>query len=331
MLSTTFDKYCYTTVRHCPPFFDYHTQVRYSRTESVRKTEDIQHPLVRNAMIFAGVHNLSIAYDADLPARSGLGSSSSFAVGLLQAFYSMNGRYASPKKLAEDAIYVERKLCRESGGWQDQIAAAYGGMNRIDFNDSGFSVTPVVIPKDRKQKLEQHLMMFFTGISRYSSQIAITQEGITKNKTAELHEMKKLVDEAEKILLCGGDLADFGRLLHYTWQLKRGLTTDISTSAIDDIYRCAMKAGAIGGKLLGAGGGGFILFYADPERHKAIMSALSELVYVPISFENEGTKVLYYTPEDYDYEVKTDGKESAYHRNDGNGWQPLGGLSACTY
>jgi D-glycero-alpha-D-manno-heptose-7-phosphate kinase len=300
VLSTTLDKYAYVTVRRCPPFFDYHTQVRYSKTESVRKTEEIEHPLVRNCMLHMGAHNLSIAYDADLPARTGLGSSSSFAVGLLQAMYAMRGKYVSKHKLAEEAIYVERELCAESGGWQDQIAAAFGGFNRVDFDAAGFHVRPVIVAPKRRKELERRLMMFFTGISRVSAEVAASQSAAIKDKTAELLEMKKLVDDAERILINSGDINDFGRLLDHAWQLKRGLTKEISTDFIDDVYRTARRSGAIGGKLMGAGGGGFMVLFAEPDAQRNIRAALGDLVHVPFSFESDGSKIIHYAPEEYD-------------------------------
>jgi D-glycero-alpha-D-manno-heptose-7-phosphate kinase len=294
VLSTTFDKYVYVTMRHCPPFFDYHTQLRYSKSESVRRTEEIEHPLVRNCMLFMNMHNLSINYDADLPARSGLGSSSSFAVGLLQAMYAMEGKYADKQKLAKEAIYVERELCNEAGGWQDQIAVAYGGFNRIDFDADGFQVKPVIISPARKKALNDRLLMFFTGISRVSGKVAAAQSAATKDKTAELLEMKKLVDDAEKILVSDGDIREFGKLLDYTWQLKRGLTGDISTDYIDGIYKRAKENGATGGKLMGAGGGGFMILFADPDCHKRIRDTLGNFVHVPFRFETAGSQVIYY-------------------------------------
>jgi D-glycero-alpha-D-manno-heptose-7-phosphate kinase len=307
VLSTSFNKYAYITLRRCPPFFDYHTQIRYAKTESVRKTEDIEHPLVRNCMLCLNAHNLSIAYDADLPARTGLGSSSSFAVGLLQAMYAMRGKYIDKQRLAEKAIYVERELCAESGGWQDQIAAAFGGFNRIDFDASGFHVSPVIVSRKRRTELEQRLMMFFTGISRVSARVAASQSAAIKDKTAELLEMKKLVGDAERILVDGGDINDFGRMLDYTWQLKRGLTKEISTDFIDAVYKTAKQNGALGGKLMGAGGGGFMVLFAEPEIQGKIRAALGDLVYVPFFFENEGSKIIHYAPEEYDEYDETEG------------------------
>ena len=299
VLSTTFNKYVYTSVRHCPPYFDYHTQVKYAKTESVRKTEELEHPLVRNCMIFAGMHNLSVIYDADLPARSGLGSSSSFAVGLLQAMYSMQGKFVSKEILARDSIYVERELCAESGGWQDQVAVAYGGFNRIDFSASGFSVQPVIISNAKKRELQDSLILFFTGISRNSGRIATSQVGAIKSKTGELLEMKKLVNDAERILTSQTDISEFGRLLDYNWKLKRGITHEISNDYVDGLYDKAKKAGVLGGKLLGAGGGGFLLLFAEPDRHEAIIKELRNLIRVPIVFEEDGAKVIHYAPEEF--------------------------------
>jgi D-glycero-alpha-D-manno-heptose-7-phosphate kinase len=299
VLSTTFDKYIQTTLRVCPPFFDYHTMVRYRITELVRKTEEIKHPLVRNCMLFTDMHNLSIGYDSDLPARSGVGSSSSFAIALLQGLYALQGKYVDKHQLAKEAIHIEREMCDESGGWQDQIAAAYGGLNRIDFDSDGFSVNPVIISKERKKHLEDSLLMFFTGLSRNSSEVAEVQVKATKSKIGQLLEMKALVPKAEQILTSGSDLNEFGRLLDHTWQLKRGITDKVSTDSIDEIYARGKAAGAIGGKLMGAGGGGFMVFFAEPDKHSAIREALSQLVYVPFKFENDGVRVIHYYPEQY--------------------------------
>jgi D-glycero-alpha-D-manno-heptose-7-phosphate kinase len=298
VISTTFDKFCYTIVRRCPPFFDYNSQIRYNATECVLLTDNIEHPLVRNCMMHMNAHNLCISYDADLPARSGIGSSSSFAVGLLHAIYSLQGKYIDKRQLAEEAIFVERVMCKESGGWQDQIAASFGGFNRINFYEDHFSLEPLIITKERKNELENSLLLFFTGLSRISSEISNFHENSIKNNKKELFELKALVNDAEKILLSNSDLTDFGRLLDYTWKLKRSLTSNASTDFIDEIYKEALNAGALGGKLLGAGGGGFILFFAKPEYHVAIKQAMKSLIYVPFSFETSGSKVLYYVPED---------------------------------
>lgn len=303
VLSTTFDKYCYVTVRHLPPFFDYTSELVYSRIEQVDSIEKIEHPLVRNCIKFLDMHELRVNYESDLPARTGLGTSSSFAVGLLNAFYALKGKYASKKQLADEAIYVERELCKESGGWQDQIAAAFGGFNRIDFKDNGYKVSPIIISPGRKQRLNDNLLLFFTGFSRFSSEIQKSTEAAIKDKTAQLKEMLGLVDEAQEVLVNDkSDLDDFGRLLDTTWRLKRQTGAKISTGSIDELYEKGIKAGALGGKLLGAGGGGFLVFYVQPEKRQAVLTAMRDLLHVPFAFENGGTQVLYYAPEFYNVE-----------------------------
>ena len=260
VLSTTFDKYCYVNVRHLPRFFDYTTELSYAKTERVTDVESIEHPAIREAMKMLDMHEIRLTYEADLPARSGLGTSSSFAVGMLNAFYALKGKYADKRKLADDAIYLERVLCKESGGIQDQIAASFGGFNKISFNADGYTVSPVIISPERKLRLNDNLMLFFTGFSRFSSDIQVEAEKSLKSKEAQLLEMLQLVDEAEQVLTSKTDLTEFGKLLDYTWKLKRGITSKVSTDSIDAIYDKAIKAGATGGKLLGAGGGGFLLF-----------------------------------------------------------------------
>jgi len=303
VLSTTFDKYCYVTVRHLPRFFDWKTHITYSKMEYVNSYEEIQHPLIRNAMKMLDMHELRLTYDADLPARSGLGTSSSFAVGLLNAFYCLKGKYADKRKLADQAIYVERDLCREAGGWQDQIAAAFGGLNRVDFRNSSYDVRPIIISPERKQQLNDNLLMFFTGFTRMSSDIqkanAATSETREK-KIKLLVEMLNLVDEAEAVLTDKTrNLDDFGSILDYTWNLKRGTGSAVSTEHIDELYKKGIQAGALGGKLLGAGGGGFLVFYVQPERQEAVMEAMKDLLYIPFNFENGGSRVVHYEPEDY--------------------------------
>lgn len=320
VISTTFDKYSYVSVRHLPRFFDYRNQLTYSRIERTAAVDEIEHPMVRNAMKMLDMDELFIGYDADLPARSGLGSSSGFAVGLLHAFHALKGHYAGKKQLARESIYLERELCGESGGWQDQIAVAYGGLNRINFHADGFDVKPIIITKQRKERLNQNIMMFFTGFSRLSSEIAVEQVKATRDKTNELLEMMRLVDEGEKILSDRhSELDDFGRLLHESWQLKRGLTRKISTDTLDQIYGTAMGHGALGGKLLGAGGGGFFIFYVPEERQEPVRAALKDLLYVPFRFEDAGTEILYYCPEEYvaeQAERSSIYEKSTHYRND---------------
>lgn len=287
-------------VRHLPRFFDYSTELSYSKTERVTDVEQIQHPAIRNAMKMLDMHELRLTYEADLPARSGLGTSSSFAVGMLNAFYALKGKYADKKKLADEAIYLERELCQEAGGWQDQIAAAYGGLNRINFNADGYEVCPVIISPERKKRLNNNLLMFFTGFTRFSSDVQ-KQNAIGKaDKVMQLKEMLSLVDDAERLLADrDSDLDEFGRLLDHTWKLKRQTGSAVSTSNIDNLYEKGMKAGALGGKLLGAGGGGFLVFYVQPEKQESVKLAMEDLMYIPFEFEDSGTRVIHYTPEIY--------------------------------
>ncbi len=300
VISTTFDKYCYVNVRHLPPFFEYSTELSYSKIERVKNIDEINHPSIRECMRYLDMRDIRLTYEADLPAKSGLGTSSSFAVGMLNAFYSLKGKYKSKRELADDAIYLERELCNEAGGVQDQIAVAFGGFNRIDFSADGYQVTPVVMSNERKEILNNNLMMFFTGFSRFSSDIQTSTQAVLKDKTAQLLEMYSLVDTAQGILTDkNSDLNDFGRLLDHTWKLKRGITTRISTNSLDEIYEKAMSAGALGGKLLGAGGGGFFVFYVEPEKRKSVMQALDKLLYIPFKFEDSGTRVIYFDAEDY--------------------------------
>lgn len=300
VLSTTFDKYCYVNVRHLPRFFDYTTELSYSKMERVTDVNDIQHPAIREAMKMLDMHEIRLTYEADLPARSGLGTSSSFAVGMLNAFYALKGKYASKKRLADEAIYLERVLCNEAGGWQDQIAAAYGGFNRINFGPNGYEVQPVIIDPERKTRLNDNLLMFFTGFTRFSSEVQKANASGKTDKTAQLKQMLALVDEAEEILVDKTrNLDDFGRLLDKTWRLKRQTGAAVSTDSIDGIYEKGIRSGALGGKLLGAGGGGFLLFYVQPEKQNAVMEAMSDLMYIPFRFEEGGTRVIHYTPETY--------------------------------
>ncbi len=301
VLSTTFDKYCYVNVRHLPRFFDYTTELSYAMIERVTDVEQIKHPAIRNAMKMLDMHEIRLTYEADLPARSGLGTSSSFAVGMLNAFYALKGKYADKKRLADEAIYLERVLCQEAGGWQDQIAAAFGGMNRIDFNKDGtYDVKPIIIHPDRKKQLNDNLLMFFTGFTRFSSDLQKANQAGYDEKVKQLLQMYSLVDDAERVLKDKySDLDDFGRLLDTTWRLKRQTGGAITTNSIDALYERGIAAGALGGKLLGAGGGGFLVFYVQPEKQAAVKEAMKDLLYVPFQFEDGGTRVIHYTPESY--------------------------------
>ena len=285
VLSTTFDKYCYVNVRHLPRFFEYSTELSYSKIERITDIEDIDHPAIKNAMELLDMHEIRLTYEADLPARSGLGTSSSFAVGMLNAFYALKGKYADKKKLADEAIYLERVLCQEAGGWQDQIAASFGGLNRINFNTDGtYDVLPVIVSQERKKNLNNNLLMFFTGFTRFSSDVQKANASTKETREAKekrLREMLSLVDDAENVLTDKeSDLDDFGRLLDHTWKLKRQTGSAVSTDGIDILYEKGIQAGALGGKLLGAGGGGFLVFYVRPEHQEAVKRAMKDLMYI---------------------------------------------------
>lgn len=297
VLSTTFDKYCYHTIRYYPPFFEHSGRATYSRIEEFNSPEEIKHPAIREALKKFGLNNVHIVYDADLPARSGLGTSSAFSVGLLNGIHSLRGEFVDKMSLAKEAIHLERVLCKEAGGVQDQLACSFGGLNKITFGVDGFDVTPVIMPRRRKELLSDSLMLFFTGFVRFSAQILKEQISNTAKKLEELHQMAALVEEGLKILTGRGELNEFGRLLDYTWKLKRSLASGISNESLDEIYSVAQKAGAIGGKILGAGGGGFILLFVEPEKQPSVLQALKNLRHVPFDFETGGTRVIYYKDE----------------------------------
>lgn len=300
VISTTFDKYCYVNVRHMPPFHPYISELVHNRFERVNDVEEIEHPLIRECMRLHDIHEIRLTYEGDLPARTGLGTSSSFAVGMLNAFCALKGKMMSKCQLAQEAIHVERDILQEHGGWQDQIAAAYGGLNRIDFHDHNFSVRPIIISPERKKELDENLLLFYTGVQRFSSEIQADTFAKPVDNTKLLLDMLDLVDEAEKVLTDKDtSLNDFGRLLDTTWKLKRGTGRKVSNGSIDELYDIAIKAGALGGKLLGAGGGGFLLFYCEKEKQESLKRALDNLMIIPFNFENDGAQVLYYAPVDY--------------------------------
>lgn len=301
VISTTFDKYCYVVVRHLPAFFDYTSEICYSKIDRVTDVSEIEHPAVREAMKLLDMRRIRLAYEADLPAKSGLGSSSSFAVGMLNAFHCLKGKYTDKRTLADEAIYLERVLCGEAGGWQDQIAAAFGGFNKITFDKNGYNVLPIVMDSSKKELLHSNLLMFFTGFTRFSAEIQEKNNlETTAARTRRLKEMSLLTTDAEKVLLDRhSDLDEFGRLLNITWKLKRSTGPAISNSKIDDIYDAGIKAGALGGKLLGAGGGGFMIFYVPEEAKRSVRIAMDGLMEIPFNFENSGSTIIYYTPEDF--------------------------------
>jgi len=297
VLSTTIDKYCYVHCRKLPPFFDYkHKIVFFSKQEALNDIDEIQHPAVREVYRFMNVADgLVMQHDGDLPSHSGLGSSSAFTVGLLNALYALQGRMITKKRLAFEAIYVEQEMIKEAVGSQDQIAAAFGGLNKIVFSANNIEINPVTIACEKIAHLQSHLMLFFTGFARFAVEIEKDKLQHLDSKKDKLRVMHQMVDNALDIL--NGNVSgygDFGRLLHETWLLKKSLSHKVSTSEIDDIYQRGMTAGALGGKILGAGGGGFILFFAEPEKQDHIKAALSPLLHVPFRFDTLGSQVIYY-------------------------------------
>ena len=299
VLATTIDKYCYISCRHLPPFFEHKHRIVYSKIESVKTTEEIQHPVVRAVLSNLSITDgLEIHHDADLPARSGLGSSSSFTVGLINVLNALKGLQISKQDLAKQATYIEQEVLKETVGNQDQILAAFGGFNRIDFHpDDSFNISPVIINKDLVEQLQSHMLLFFTGLSRFSSDIARDKVSNFTNRFQELTQIKEMVDEGMSILQNPSTpIMDLGKLMHESWKLKRSLSKKVSTPQIDEIYETGIKAGAIGGKVLGAGGGGFILFFAKPENHSKIRERLKNLVHVAFHFDDVGSKIVVYEP-----------------------------------
>jgi len=299
VLSTSINKYGYITCRQLPPFFEHKHRIVYSKIETINDISKIDHPAVRAVFQELGIEEgLEIHYDGDLPARSGIGSSSSFTVGLLNSLYALRGQMMSKQQLADLAIHIEQNVIGEAVGSQDQIAAAFGGLNRIEFHPDGtFNVKPVIVPAWRTQQLNERLMLFFTGFSRIAANVAKSQIANFNKKADHLHAMYKMVDEAQSILQnTSEDLTDFGKLLHEGWRRKKELSEQVSTTAIDEIYEQGIKAGAVGGKILGAGGGGFVLFYVSPENQPSVRKALAHLLEVEFKFENGGSQIIHYNP-----------------------------------
>lgn len=296
VIGTTIDKYCFITCRYLPPFFTHKHRLAYSRIEMVNSTEEIEHPAVRACLQYMGIpHGLEIHHDGDLPARAGMGSSSAFTVGMLHALSALKGQMRGPMDLALEAIHVEQNVIGENVGAQDQAMAAFGGFNRIEFFPDGtIQPTPVILKKERLEDLQSHLMLVYTGVSRFASDIAKDVIANAAARTQQLHRMRTMVDEAVDMLNSSAPITDFGAMLDETWQLKRQLTSGIATSHVDEIYTAAREVGATGGKLLGAGGGGFFLFFAPPSMQPAIAKRLKGLLHVPFRFHNGGSQIIYY-------------------------------------
>jgi D-glycero-alpha-D-manno-heptose-7-phosphate kinase len=301
VLATSINKYCYITCRYLPPFFEHKYRIAYAKLEHASDVEEIQHPAVREALKYMQIDKgVEIHYDADLPARSGLGSSSSFAVGLLHVLYALTGRMPDKMKLAMDAIHVEQQILKENVGCQDQVVSAFGGMNVVSFNgSSSINLLPLTVSEARKRELLEHLILCFSGLVRTASDIAKDQIENISIKKEEITAMHQLVFEAVSVLNSGGDISEFGKLLHESWMIKRSLSSKISNDKIDEIYETGRKAGATGGKLLGAGGGGFLLLFAEPDKHPFIREALKNLLFIPFDFEQTGSTIIFYQPDSF--------------------------------
>lgn len=298
VISTTINKYCFITARYLPPFFGYKHRIRYYLHEETNSLDEIKHPSVRESAKFLKIDKgIEIVHNADLPARSGLGSSSTFTVGLLNALHALQNYMPTKRELAQQAIHIEQNLIGESVGSQDQTAAAFGGLNKISFNGTrNINVEPIILSNDRRTNLQDNLMLFFTGFARTASEVAVKQIEQTSQKEKELHTMMDICDEGLNRLVDNKQSLDgFGKLLDEQWKIKRSLTDKISNKEIDAIYTAGINAGALGGKLLGAGGGGFMLFYVPQERQKAVRNALKSKLFVPFQFEFTGSKIIYYS------------------------------------
>lgn len=302
VLSTTINKYCYINCRYLPPFFPYKYRIRYTVREETQTVSEIKHPTVRECLKFLNIdRGIEMVHTSDVPAQAGVGSSSSFTVGFLNALYALTGKMSTKRQLAREAIHVEQNIVKENVGSQDQVAAAFGGLNKIEFGgDKEFYVYPVTIPKEKIDLLQSYMLLVFTGFSRNASDVAGEQIKKTREKKIELKTMMEMVDEAVNILNGkSDDIKDFGKLLHESWKIKRGITSLISTSEIDEIYETALSAGALGGKLMGAGGGGFMLIFAPPENHSRIKEKLKDFLFVPFSFEQLGSQIVLYSTQDF--------------------------------
>jgi D-glycero-alpha-D-manno-heptose-7-phosphate kinase len=302
VLGTAIDKYCFITCRYLPPFFEHRLRLVYSKIEDCQRASEIQHPVVRTVLEMLGVERgLEIHHDGDLPARSGMGSSSAFTVGFLQAMYGLLGRLTSQRQIAAEAIHVEQDLIGETVGAQDQIFASFGGFNRIEFKrDNSFRVEPLTLPKSRFEELNGSLMLFFTGLRRTASEVAASYVADIGARTRQLTRMRQMVDEGMEILAAHDSLDAFGDLLDEAWRLKRSLSGVVSNTQVDEIYAEARRAGARGGKLLGAGGGGFVLFYVPPACRERVKERLRGLIWVPFQFDTSGSQIIFYSPgQDY--------------------------------
>jgi len=304
VLATTIDKYCYLTCRYLPPFFEHRIRVVYSKVESCQTLDEISHPSVREVLRYLNIERgVEIHHDGDLPARSGMGSSSSFTVGLLHAVYALKGQMASKQQLAQESIYIEQEILKETVGSQDQMSAAHGGLNIIEFHPSGeISIRPMTLTQERIEELNSHLMLFYTGIIRTASNVAESYVNDIEARKQQLRIMNDLLEESITVLNKGKDITDFGKLLREAWQVKRSLSTEVSNSNVDGMYNQAISAGAIGGKLTGAGGGGFMLLFVPLEKQMEVRERLNGLIYVPFKFESAGSQIIFFSQQK-DYSI----------------------------
>jgi len=300
VLVTTIDKYCYLSCRYYPPFFEHKFRIVYIKSEDCKTVEEISHPAVREILRYLKWdRGLEIHHVGDLPARGGMGSSSSFTVGLLHALYGLRGKMLSKKQLAVESILVEQEILREIVGSQDQVSAAYGGLNHVIFQKDGeVTVKPVTLSQEHIHQLESHLMLFYTGIKRTASHVAQSYVNNIEEKNQQMHRMMEIVNESIAILSSDRGIMDFGKLLHEAWQVKRSFSDQVSNSSVDEIYTQALSAGAIGGKITGAGGGGFMLLFVPLERKQQVRERLKSLVHVPFRFEGSGSQIIFYDPEE---------------------------------
>ena len=299
VLSTTIDKYCYITCRYLPPFLEHKYRIAYSKIEACQTIDEIAHPAAREVLRHVKMdRGVEIHHDADLPARSGMGSSSAFTVGLLHAVSALQGRMTSKGQLAKEGIHIEQDVLKETVGSQDQVSAAYGGLNHIVFHaNDEITVHPMTLSHERIRELEAHLMLFYTGIKRTASEVATSYVDVIESKKRQLRILQNLLAEGISVLCGHGDIREFGELLHEAWQTKRSLSDKVSNSEVDETYSRALAAGAVGGKVTGAGGGGFMLLFAPPDRHASIREALSKLIHVPFQFDYSGSQIIFWDPE----------------------------------
>jgi D-glycero-alpha-D-manno-heptose-7-phosphate kinase len=310
VLATAIDKYCYISCRHLPPFFEHKHRIVYSSIENCREIDEIQHPAFREVLRYLDMQRgVEVHHDGDLPARSGMGSSSAFTVGLLNALYALKGVMVTKRELAMRSIHIEQQMIKETVGSQDQTLAAHGGFNLIQFQqNSEISVQPVISTQERVRELNSHLMLLYTGIKRTAASVADSYVHDLESRKRQLRIMKDLVDEGLSVMNSNHDISSFGELMHEAWLSKRSMSSSVSNSEVDGLYSAARAAGALGGKITGAGGGGFLLLFAPPHLHAKIKAALNKLIHVPFSFDYSGSQIIYFQhEEDYSHAEKERG------------------------